>query len=93
MSPLELGGSSSVRGKLLRDLIHGSVHHVGQSLVGFKWLLLRRSRYSRSGNFALTMFSTFDELDGRLNLVRISPIGLRERLYVCFERPDERKEL
>ena len=42
-SPLELGGSSSVRGKLLRDLIHGSVHRVGQSLVGFKWLLLRRS--------------------------------------------------
>ena len=92
-SPLELGGSSSVRGKLLRDLIHGSVHHVGQSLVGIKWLLLRRSRYPRSGNFALTMFSTFDELDGRLNCVRISPIGLRERLYVCFERPDERKEL
>ena len=92
-STLELGRSSSVRGKLLRDLIHGSVHRLGQSLVGFKWLLLRRSRCPRSGNFALTMFSTFDELDGRLNLVRISPIGLRERLYVCFERPDERKEL
>ena len=42
-SPLELGGSSSVRGKLLRDLIHRSAHRVGQSLVGFKWLLLRRS--------------------------------------------------
>ena len=56
-------------------------------------LLLRRSRCPRSGNFALTMFSTFDELDGRLNCARISPVGLRERLYLCFERPDERKEL